>query len=625
MAQTYFLIPTADGEAKLANAQALGVPLKITHMAVGDANGALPAPSRDRKTLINERRRAPLNSLTQDPANASQFIAEQVIPEDVGGWWIREAGLFDDTGTLIYYSNIPETYKPQLAEGSGRTQVVRLVCLVTSGATVELKVDPSIVLATRSYVDTQISAELDKRDGKQSVLVATTASLAALSGLLAVDGVALTAGARVLVKDQAAAKDNGIYLAAAGAWPRTSDADSGLDMTAGMLVPVEQGTTNGDSVWQLTTDGAIIVGATPLAFKRVGAGYFAPLNSPDFTGPVLLDTAAPGTNNRQAANTSFVTAAIAAAIANLVASAPGQLDTLNELATALGNDANFSATVFAQIAQRAMVGGSNAQTFSVAPATGPEHAARLSQIGHGQCRLYVVDAAHLKLSRFGGPGNIIINGVPRQIPEAGITIDNSGLTPDTLYYAFVYMNGANMALELQKGVTHSLDPATGVEIKTGDVTRTLAGMVYTTSASQFSDVNGARFLLNYFNRRNLFSYTSVPSAVNFTNPVTITEISTALRCRFLTWGDEATSGGCDGEMASSLAGSSVLVQCMVDGIWWGPICAAYEQSAGWGIPYSSHGVSQIGEGIHTGQFYGSVSGGGYGTLVTGLNAFLTRG
>lgn len=267
MPQTFFLIPTAAGEAKLANAQALGVPLKFTAMSVGDGNGVLPIPNRDRSTLINERRRAAINSLTQDPSNASQFIAEQVIPETEGGWWIREAGIHSEDGTLCYYANIPETYKPVLAEGSARTQVIRLVCLNTSGATVELKVDPSIVLATRGYVDTQIAGELDKRDAKQSVLVATTAPLAALSGLQTVDGIVLTAGARVLVKDQAAGKDNGIYVTAAGAWSRAADADAAIEVTPGMLVPVEQGDKNADSVWQLTTDGAIVIGNTALAFE----------------------------------------------------------------------------------------------------------------------------------------------------------------------------------------------------------------------------------------------------------------------------------------------------------------------------------------------------------------------
>lgn len=266
MPQIYFLLPTAIGEAKLANAQALGIPLKLAAMAVGDGNGVLPVPSRDRTALVNEKRRAAINSIVQNPSNPSQFIAEQIIPENEGGWWIREGGLFDIDGDLIYYANIPETYKPLLAEGSGRNQVVRLVGAMTGSATVELKVDPSIVLATRDYVDTQLAAELAKRDAKQSVLVATTGPLPALSGLLTIDGVVLPAGARVLVKDQAAGKDNGIYVAAPGAWSRASDADAAIEVTPGMLVPVEQGDKNADSLWQLATDGAIVIGTTALSF-----------------------------------------------------------------------------------------------------------------------------------------------------------------------------------------------------------------------------------------------------------------------------------------------------------------------------------------------------------------------
>lgn len=161
MTQTYFGVLTAIGEAKDAQAKALGVPLVFTHMAVGDANGVLPVPDRSRTALIHENRRAPLNQLSRDPVNTSQVIAEQVIPESVGGWWIRELGLYDADGDLIAYANCPETYKPQLAEGSGRTQVVRMVLLISSADTVQLKVDPSIVLATRKYADDAITVSMN--------------------------------------------------------------------------------------------------------------------------------------------------------------------------------------------------------------------------------------------------------------------------------------------------------------------------------------------------------------------------------------------------------------------------------------------------------------------------------
>lgn len=156
MATKYYAVLTNVGAAKLAKATALGVQVEITQMAVGDGNGALPTPNPEQTALVHELRRAPLNSLSIDPNNANQIIAEQVIPEDVGGWWIREIGLFDKDGDMIAVANCAETYKPQLQEGSGRVQVVRMILIVISTAAVTLKIDPSVVLATRQYVDDQI-------------------------------------------------------------------------------------------------------------------------------------------------------------------------------------------------------------------------------------------------------------------------------------------------------------------------------------------------------------------------------------------------------------------------------------------------------------------------------------
>lgn len=267
----FMALLTAVGEARLANAQALGIAWNITQLGVGDGNGAEPMPDRLQTALINERRRAPLNQLSVDPTNASIIIAEQVIPEDVGGWWIREIGLYDEAGDLVAVANCPPTFKPQLAQGSGRTQVVRLNLLVSSTQSITLKIDPSVVLATRAYCDLVVSEALAKLDTKASVRVATTANLAALSGLLTVDGVVLVAGDRVLVKDQATASQNGIYVADAGAWSRAADADSNTDVTPGMTVPVEQGTLHADTIWELTTNGPIVLGTTALTFELTAA------------------------------------------------------------------------------------------------------------------------------------------------------------------------------------------------------------------------------------------------------------------------------------------------------------------------------------------------------------------
>ncbi|PLV19750.1 phage tail protein, partial [Pseudomonas guariconensis] len=356
----FYAILTNIGAAKQANADALGIAWKITHMAVGDGNPAglesppLPMPSASATALLNEWRRAPLNQLKVDEANSAIIVAEQVIPADVGGRWIRELALFDADGDMVAVANCAPTYKPLLNQGSGRTQVVRMNLIVSSSSNVELKIDPSVVLATREWV----TNELLKQDFKHSVLVATTAAIV-LSGLQTVDGVALTAGARVLVKDQAAAKDNGLYqVVAGGPWTRCADADSSGEMTPGLLVPVERGTANGDSVWQLVTDAPITLGVTALTFEmaigRTGvaentyrsvtvdkygrviaatnpttvAGYGltdvytktqidqalglkAPLDSPTFTGDAKAPTPPVGDNDTSIATTAHVKGVLA--------------------------------------------------------------------------------------------------------------------------------------------------------------------------------------------------------------------------------------------------------------------------------------------------------------------------
>ena len=156
MTVKYYAILTNQGAARLANATMLGSKLNLTQMAVGDANGVLPTPDPAQTKLINQKRIAPLNLLSVDPNNQSQIIAEQIIPENEGGFWIREIGLYDDEGVLIAVSNCPETYKPQLQEGSGRTQTIRMLLVVTNTEAITLKIDPSVVLATRKYVDDEV-------------------------------------------------------------------------------------------------------------------------------------------------------------------------------------------------------------------------------------------------------------------------------------------------------------------------------------------------------------------------------------------------------------------------------------------------------------------------------------
>lgn len=269
MATKYYAVLTNVGAEKLANATALGAQVEITQMAVGDGNGVLPTPNPAKTALVHELRRKPLNSLSIDPNNANQIIAEQVIPEDEGGWWIREIGLFDKDGDMIAVANCAETYKPQLQEGSGRVQVVRMILIVSSTAAVTLKIDPSVVLATRKYVDDQIIQVKSYVDQKMAAHVAA--------------------------------------------------AD-----------PHKQ---------------------------------YAPKESPALTGRPTAPTAEGKDSSTQIANTAFVQAAIAA----LVGSSPEALDTLNELAAALGNDPNFATTVTNSLAGKMdkSANGSDIENVSV--------------------------------------------------------------------------------------------------------------------------------------------------------------------------------------------------------------------------------------------------------------------
>lgn len=363
----FYAILTNVGAAKQANADALGIAWKITQMGVGDANGTDPTPNATQKALINEWRRAPLNQLKVDDNDPSIIVAEQVIPADIGGMWIREIGLYDEAGDLVAVANCAPTYKPVLSQGSGRTQVLRMSLVVSNAANVQLKIDPSVVLATREWV----TEELSRQDFKHSVLVATTANIS-LSGQQTIDGVAVAAGARVLVKNQAAAKENGIYTVVSGAaWKRSTDADSSAKVTPGLLVLVEAGAVNGDSGWQLVTDAPIALGVTALSFEMafgrtgVNAGTYksvqvdkygrvvAASNPTTAAGYGITDVYTKSETYSRAEIAQAILDSVTKAVNGLVDAAPGTLDTLKELATAIGNDPNFATTMVNELAKKA--------------------------------------------------------------------------------------------------------------------------------------------------------------------------------------------------------------------------------------------------------------------------------
>lgn len=266
--QEYYTILTSAGLAYEANRKAAGLPIKLEQMSVGDGNGAVYNPDVTQTALRREVWRGPINALLQDAANPSYLVGELSLPDDVGGWYVREVGFWTDTGILYAIGKYPESYKPQLASGAGKEFYIRAIFETSNAASVTLVVDDTVVKATRAFVIDYVAAEMAKRDGKNSVRVATTGAIV-LSAAQSIDGVALVAGDRVLVKNQAAGAENGIYVVANGAWVRAADADASLEVTPGMLVPVEEGTANGDSVWKLVTNAPIILGTTALAFEMV--------------------------------------------------------------------------------------------------------------------------------------------------------------------------------------------------------------------------------------------------------------------------------------------------------------------------------------------------------------------
>lgn len=164
MTVKYKTVITKAGAIKLAAATVPnGKKVNFTAMAIGDGGGTLPVPDASQTKLVNEAWRHTLNKISQDNKNQNYVIAELLIPPETGGFWMREMGLYDDTGTLIAVGNMAESYKPELAEGSGRAQTVRMVIMVSDIESVELTIDTSTVMATQDYVDNKLAEHEQSR------------------------------------------------------------------------------------------------------------------------------------------------------------------------------------------------------------------------------------------------------------------------------------------------------------------------------------------------------------------------------------------------------------------------------------------------------------------------------
>ncbi|MGP4646675.1 phage tail protein [Escherichia coli] len=384
MTVKYYAILTNQGAARLANATMLGSKLNLTQMAVGDANGVLPTPDPAQTKLINQKRIAPLNLLSVDPNNQSQIIAEQIIPENEGGFWIREIGLYDDEGVLIAVANCPETYKPQLQEGSGRTQTIRMILVVSNTEAITLKIDPSVVLATRKYVDDEV---LELR--------------------LYVDDQMRNHIAAQDPHTQYAQKHNPTFTGEPKApTPAAGNNTTRIATTAFVQAAITALINGAPATLDTLKEIAAAINNDPKFSTTINntLALKAPLSSPALTGTPTAPTAAQSVNNTQIATTAFVKSAIAA----MVGSAPAALDTLNELAAALGNDPNFSTTVLNALA------GKQPLDNTLTNLSGKDVAGLLTYLGLGEAAKMSAAALVINGNTLTAKIPVVINGVNRE-------------------------------------------------------------------------------------------------------------------------------------------------------------------------------------------------------------------
>ncbi|EHL1492892.1 tail fiber protein, partial [Escherichia coli] len=321
----------------------------------------LPTPDSKQTRLVHEVWRHTVNRVILDATHQNRIIAELVIPPETGGFWIREIGVFDEHGDLIAVGNTAESYKPTVAEGSGRAQTFRTILTVSSTATVALTVDNTMVMATVDYVDDKLKEHEQSRRHPDASLTAkgfvqlssATNSVSETQAATpkAVKAAYDLANGKYTAQDASTTRKGLVQLSSAtnstsetqAATPKAVKAAYDL---ANAKYTAQDATTAQKGIVQLssaTNSTSETLAATSKAVKAVmdETNKKAPLNSPALTGTPTTPTARQGTNNTQIANTAFVMAAIAA----LVDSSPDALNTLNELAAALGNDPNFATTM----------------------------------------------------------------------------------------------------------------------------------------------------------------------------------------------------------------------------------------------------------------------------------------
>ncbi|WP_080733652.1 phage tail protein [Gallibacterium anatis] len=243
MAKQYYSVLTDYGTQMIASAIARKQPLQITQMAVGDGNGRATTPNSRNTGLVREVHRADISAISVDPRNDKQIIFELTIPENVGGFWIREMGIFDNQNRLVAYANCPDSFKPELTSGSGKVQVVRMILLVSSSDAITLKVDDSVIFATRGQLTPKTitatsqnavdesghSHEIDKASTSQAGIVTLDSSIDSEA-----ENKAATPKAVKTAYDKAKAADDNA---------NTRVSKSGGEMTGGLKLKANYGTS----------------------------------------------------------------------------------------------------------------------------------------------------------------------------------------------------------------------------------------------------------------------------------------------------------------------------------------------------------------------------------------------
>ena len=299
MSTTYKTVITDKGAERIAAALLPdGEKLRITHFAVGDGNGSTPTPDVSQTALVHEVYRGEVSNIHIDVDDTTRIVVEGIIPASHGGFWVREIGLYDDQGELVVVGNAPEGYKPLPSEGAGRVLNCQVFVVVSNTDAIELKVVSDAFLP---------DATTEKR------------GLTILSGETNSDDETKAATSKAVKAVMDVAK--GKYTAVDASTTRKG------------LVQLTSATNSDSEVLALSAKAGKVL-ATQISAK-------ADLSSPAFTDKPTTPTAAEGDKSQQIANTEFVMRAIA----SLVDSSPEALNTLNELAQALGNDPNFATTI----------------------------------------------------------------------------------------------------------------------------------------------------------------------------------------------------------------------------------------------------------------------------------------